>query len=70
MKTYSVHILKCADNTYYTGVTSDLPQRVLLHQNGTFQDSYTSKRRLIELVFYCEFTNIEIAIAKEKQLKK
>ena len=70
MKIYFVYILQCSDKSYYTGVTSNLSQRIFQHQNGTFKDSYTSKRRPVELVFYCEFTNIEMAIEKEKQIKK
>ena len=33
-------------------------------------ESYTYKRRPVELVFYVEFTNIGFAIDKEKQIKK
>ena len=70
MKTYFVYILKCSDNSYYTGVTSNLVQRFMQHSSGIFQNSYTHSRRPVELVFYCDFTNIEIAIEKEKQIKK
>ncbi|MGG6229734.1 GIY-YIG nuclease family protein [Tenacibaculum sp. SDUM215027] len=70
MKKYFVYILQCSDKSYYIGVTSNLSQRIFQHQKGTFKDSYTSKRRPVELVFYCEFTNIEMAIEKEKQIKK
>ena len=70
MKIYVVYILECSDKTYYTGITSNLSQRMFQHQNGTFNDSYTSKRRPVSLVFYCEFTDVEKAIEKEKQIKK
>ena len=70
MKVYYAYILKCSDNTYYTGVTSNLSQRVFQHENGIFQDCYTFNRRPILLVFYAEFTDITIAIQKEKQIKK
>ncbi|WP_298370972.1 GIY-YIG nuclease family protein [uncultured Lutibacter sp.] len=70
MKLSFVYILKCADNTYYTGVTSDLSKRLFEHQNGLHINSYTNKRRPIELVFYAEFTDINLAIDKEKQIKK
>ena len=65
-----VYILKCSDNTYYTGVTSNLNNRVNQHQSGIHKNSYTHQRRPVELVFYAEFTDITIAIEKEKQLKK
>lgn len=70
MKLSYVYILKCADDTYYTGVTSNLERRIIEHQTGKYQNSYTSTRRPLELVFYCEFTDINIAIEKEKQIKK
>ena len=70
MKIYYVYILKCLDNTFYTGFTSNLAKRLESHQNGAYKDSYTSTRRPIQLVFYCEFTDPNIAIEKEKQIKK
>lgn len=69
MKVYCVYILKCSDQTYYTGFTSNLGKRIESHQTGTYRDSYTFKRRPIELVFYAEFTIASIAIETEKQIK-
>ena len=65
-----LYILKCSDNTYYTGVTSNLYKRVEEHESGKHNNSYTYKRRPVALVFYAEFTDITIGIAKEKQVKK
>ncbi|QBZ98851.1 GIY-YIG nuclease family protein [Flavobacterium sangjuense] len=70
MKQSYVYILKCSDNTYYTGVTSKLTQRMFQHNSGYFPDCYTFKRRPLQLVFYCEFTDINLAFEKEKQIKK
>ena len=70
MKIYYVYILTCSDNTYYTGITSNLTKRIKEHQSGTHTDSYTYKRRPINLGFFAEFTNIDIAIQTEKQIKK
>lgn len=67
---YFVYILKCNDNTYYTGVTNNIERRVAAHQEGTDKKSYTYKRRPIQLVFYEEFSSIDFAIEKEKQIKK
>ncbi|WP_338378887.1 GIY-YIG nuclease family protein [uncultured Flavobacterium sp.] len=65
-----VYILKCNDNSYYTGVTSNLEQRIFQHESGFYPECYTFKRRPLELVFYAEFTDINFAIEKEKQIKK
>lgn len=70
MKIYYVYILECSDKSYYTGITSNLTKRIEEHQFGKHIDSYTYKRRPIQLKFYAEFTNVELAIQTEKQIKK
>ena len=70
MKAYYVYILKCADGTYYTGITSNLSKRIEEHCIGKYPESYTYKRRPLKLLFYAEFTNPAIAISLEKQIKK
>ena len=70
MKSSYVYILKCSDSTYYTGVTSNLTDRIFKHNVGFYPECYTYSRRPVELVFYCEFTDINLAIDKEKQIKK
>ena len=70
MKISYVYILKCVDDTYYTGVTSNLNERLFEHKSGAHLDSYTYKRRPVELKFYVAFTDINIAIESEKQIKK
>ena len=70
MKIYYVYILLCSDSTYYTGVTSNLEKRIQQHQSGFYTNSYAHKRRPIQLKYYCEFTNIQMAIDCEKQIKK
>jgi putative endonuclease len=70
MKQSYVYILKCSDDNYYTGVTSNLESRMYKHESGFYPECYTYKRRPLELVFYGEFTDITLAIEKEKQIKK
>ena len=66
---YYVYILKCADNSYYTGISNDVDRRLAEHMEGKNPDSYTFSRRPLELV-YCEyFTDPKQAIAFEKQVK-
>ena len=69
MKLSYVYILNCADDSYYTGVTTNLEKRVIEHATAKYPESYTAKRLPVELVFYTEFTDIFVAIAKEKQIK-
>ena len=69
MKWMYVYILKCSDNSYYTGVTNDPEWRVQEHNEGNDVKAYTYKRRPVELVFCEMFHDPDQAIAFEKQLK-
>jgi putative endonuclease len=69
MHTYFVYILKCFDNSYYTGVTNDLDRRLFEHQSGLNPNAYTHTRRPVKRVFQTEFEDVNQAIAFEKQLK-
>ncbi|MDP2762170.1 MAG: GIY-YIG nuclease family protein [Sideroxyarcus sp.] len=70
MKTYYVYILSCSDGSYYTGVTSNLTQRLEDHQYRKHLNSYTSSRLPVKLAYYCTFSEIAMAIDTEKQIKK
>ncbi|TRO64281.1 GIY-YIG nuclease family protein [Christiangramia sabulilitoris] len=70
MKLSFVYILKCSDDTFYTGVTLNLEKRLEEHISGAHPGSYTEKRKPVELVWCSEFTDINLAIEKEKQIKK
>jgi putative endonuclease len=69
METYTVYILKCADNSYYTGVTNDIDRRLYEHENAINLTCYTSRKRPIILVFCEHFEDINEAINFEKQIK-
>jgi len=65
-----VYILTNKNNTVlYTGVTSNLSNRLIQHQNGFFKNSFTDRYNVKKLVYYEEFDRIETAIAREKQIK-
>lgn len=68
MSYYYVYILKCADNSYYVGVTNNLEKRIWEHDQGIIK-GYTDGKRSVTLVYYQEFRNINEAITFEKQLK-
>jgi tRNA/rRNA methyltransferase len=63
-----VYILRCSDDTYYTGHTDDLERRVAQHQAGTFP-GYTHDRRPVELMFSETFTDRIDALEREQQIK-
>lgn len=66
---YYVYIVQCSDNSYYIGITNDLENRIMQHNNGNNVRSYTFKRRPVVLKYYSHFTDVNQAIAWEKQLK-
>jgi putative endonuclease len=69
VKTFYLYILLCSDNTYYTGVTSNLDQRIQQHSSKFFKDSYTSSRLPVELVWYTEFSDPYSAFDWKKRIK-
>ena len=69
MKSYYVYILLCNDDSYYTGITNDLDRRIYEHETGYNINCYTYKRRPIKLVFNEMFSDVNQAIAFEKQVK-
>ena len=56
------------NTTLYTGVTNNLAKRAWDHKQKLVK-GFTSKYNLNKLVYYEIFTNIEEAIAREKQIK-
>ena len=65
-----VYIMTNFHNTVlYTGVTSNLPQRIYQHKTKHFKTSFTANYNCDKLVWYECFGRIEDAIAREKQLK-
>jgi putative endonuclease len=50
-------------------VTSNVSERVSLHQEGADHKAYTYKRRPVCLIYQKSFSQIECAIAAEKQIK-
>ncbi len=70
MKKYYVYILASKKNgTLYIGITSDLIKRAWEHKQKIVQ-GFTEKYNIDKLVYYEEYNNAELAIQREKQLKK
>lgn len=65
---FYVYMLRCADDSIYTGHTDNLMPRLAAHQRGTFK-GYTSTRRPLCLLFTADFPTREEAIAAERQIK-
>ena len=68
-KQFYIYIMSDSkNNVLYTGVTSDLVQRVNQHKIKTFR-GFTSKYNVTKLVYFEVAENAEAAIMREKQIK-
>jgi putative endonuclease len=67
---YYVYILARERNgVFYVGVTNDLVRRVHEHKMGLVE-GFTKKHNVKILVYYEQFVDIYLAIAREKLIKK
>lgn len=64
-----VYILKCKDNTLYTGWTVDLDKRIHKHNLGKAA-KYTRGRTPVKLVYFEEFDNKIEAQKREYAIKQ
>ena len=68
---YYIYILTNKNKTVlYTGVTNDLKQRLHFHTNPLpFSKAFTTRYKCFYLLYFEHYTEIEIAIQREKQIK-
>jgi putative endonuclease len=67
---YYLYILKCSDNTLYTGITIDLKRRVIEHNYSRLGAKYTKSRRPVKSVFSQRFRDRSRAAKAEAMVKK
>jgi len=67
---YLVYILHCADNTYYTGITTDLTRRLQEHNGPTLGARYTKTRQPVQLVYQEEKPDRSSAQKREAEIKR
>ena len=63
-----MYILRCVDDSYYTGSTKNMTIRLWQHQNG-LGAKHTAKRLPVELVYVEVFDRIDEAFWREKQVQ-
>jgi len=63
-----VYMLRCTDDTLYTGWTNDLDKRLAAHNNGT-ASKYTRSRRPVSLAYSEAFATKTEAMKRECALK-
>lgn len=71
-ETYWVYIVRCSDNTLYTGISNDVEHRIEVHNSGAGA-KYTRSRKPVELVYCEKCADKPAALCREiaiKQLNK
>ena len=66
---YWVYILRCADDTLYTGITTDLARRIAMHNEGTGA-KYTRGRGPVTLVYRAACSARANASRREAAIKR
>ena len=64
-----VYILKCSDDTLYTGWTTSLERRLKAHNSGKGA-KYTRVRLPVEIVYFEEFEDKKEAMKREYAIKQ
>ena len=63
------YILKCNDNSLYTGWTNDITHRLKMHNEGK-GSKYTRGRGPVELVYLEEFETKQESMSREAKIKR
>ncbi|MBW7887214.1 MAG: GIY-YIG nuclease family protein [Bacteroidetes bacterium] len=69
MKSYIYILASKKDGVLYIGVTAELKRRVIQHKESLIP-GFTQKYKVSMLVYFEEYSDIQDAIVREKQLKK
>jgi predicted GIY-YIG superfamily endonuclease/predicted RNase H-like nuclease len=67
---WKVYMLRCADDTLYTGVTTDLQRRVNEHNTSNIGAKYTRNRRPVELIYFENCDEKKDAMRREYAIKQ
>lgn len=66
---HTVYILRCRDNSLYTGYTNDLEHRLKMHESGKGA-KYTRGRGPFQVMFIEKFPTKEAAMKREYEIKQ
>ncbi|NQT95781.1 MAG: GIY-YIG nuclease family protein [Candidatus Omnitrophica bacterium] len=68
LKEWFVYIVKCSDNTLYTGITNDLSSRIKAHNTGK-ASKYTLPRTPVALIYKEPCGSRSLALKRESEIK-
>lgn len=65
------YILRCNDNSLYSGVTNNVVRRIQEHNSHTSKSAkYTRAKQPVVLVYQEQYMTIQEAMAREREVKK
>ena len=67
---YFLYILRCSDDTLYTGITTDIQRRLEEHNSSAKGAKYTRSRRPVALIYTEEFEDRSSASKREYIIKR
>lgn len=67
---FSVYVVRCADNTYYTGIAADVNRRMLEHESSPRGAKYLKGRGPLVLVFSQMIGDRSAALRAEYRIKQ
>lgn len=67
---YTLYILQCADNTFYTGIAKELEKRLNEHNDSPKGAKYTKARRPVKVVYEEKHRSKSSALKRELEVKK
>ena len=68
---YFFYILRCADNSLYCGITTDVDRRLKEHNSDNGKSAkYTRSRKPVVLVYSQKYPSIKDAMRREAEVKK
>lgn len=70
MKHWYVYILRCNDDTLYTGITNDIDARLKEHNEGKQAAKYTRARRPVALAYSEVMASRSAALKREHAIKQ
>lgn len=69
-KSWVVYILRCSDESLYTGITTDITRRLNEHNFSSLGAKYTRARRPVRVVYEAAFCNRSLATQEEVKIKR
>lgn len=68
---YYFYMLRCADNSLYSGITNNIERRLKEHNSGSARSAkYTRAKQPVLLVYQELYPNLKEALSREREVKK